>query len=47
VAAGNAHLCASVMCGDLIEHERSVLLRTKLVARIERSEIELALRGVV
>jgi hypothetical protein len=45
VAAGNAHLSAIVICGGLIEHECRVLLRKKQVARIERSEIELALRG--
>jgi hypothetical protein len=44
VAAGNAHLSAIVICGGLIEHERSVLLCTKQIARIERSEIALALR---
>jgi hypothetical protein len=31
VAAGNAHLSAIVICGGLIEHERFVLLRTKVV----------------
>lgn len=45
MAAGNAHLSASVICGGLIEHERSVLLRTKQVVGIERSEIGLALQA--
>jgi hypothetical protein len=42
VAAGNAHLSVSVICGGLIEHERFVLLRTKQLVRVERSEIGLA-----
>jgi hypothetical protein len=44
VAAGNAHLRASVICGGLIEHERFVLLRTKQLIRVEQSEIGLAFR---
>jgi hypothetical protein len=44
VAAGNAHLNVSVICGGLIEHERFVLLRTKQLVQVERSEIGLALR---
>jgi hypothetical protein len=35
VAAGNAHLNAIVICGGLIEHECSVLLRTKQVGLSE------------